>query len=196
MKHARTIRIFSAFMATALISACTSAPVTAYRLASEPGAVEQTAPLTVSVRRISIPSYLDQGNIPKPVSPFMAGSFPNATWAGAFADTLQTTMVENLAQRLNNATVIDSNGSIETRSDLQVEINVLLFDPSVTGDVELNMQVALKAGADHKLLDVQTITHTLPAGATASDIVATMSALWASAADQIAASVARKEAAF
>ena len=190
MKHTRAIRILGVFMATALTSACVSAPVAAYRLASEPGTVEQIAPLTIGVRRIGIPSYLDQGNIPKPVSRFVAGSFPNAIWAGSFANTLQTTMVEDLAQRLNGATVIDSDGSIELPSDLQIEINVLRFDPSITGNVELNMQVALKAGADHRLLVVQTITRTLPAGATASDIVATMSALWASAADQIATSVA------
>ena len=73
---------------------------------------------------------------------------PTPLWAGPFADTLQTTMVEDLAQRLNGATVIDSNGSIEMPSDLQIEINVLRFDPSVTGDVELTMQVALKAGAE------------------------------------------------
>jgi uncharacterized lipoprotein YmbA len=91
---------------------------------------------------------------------------------------------------LNGATVIDSDGSIELPSDVQIEINVLRFDPSVTGDVELNMQVALKEGADHKLLGVQTITRAHPAGPTAADIVAAMSALWASAADQIATSVA------
>ncbi|HVE22381.1 MAG TPA: PqiC family protein [Acidocella sp.] len=185
----RTLRSLGVFMAAALMSACSSAPVTAYRLASEPGPVEQTAPLTISVRRISIPSYLDQGSIPRPVNRYVAGSFPNAIWAGPFADTLQTTMVEDLAQRLKNATVIDSNGSIETPSDLQIEINVLRFDPTATGDVELTVQAALNAGADHRLLGLQTIRRTLPAGATASDIVAAMSALWASAADQIAASV-------
>jgi uncharacterized lipoprotein YmbA len=164
--------------------------VTSYRLAGEPGPVEQMAPLTISVRSVSIPSYLDQGNVPKPVSPFVVGSFANSIWAGPFADTLQTTMVQDLAQRLNGATVIDSSGSIEAPSDVQIEINVLRFDPSVTGDVELSMQVALKEGADRKLLGVQTITRSRPAGPTAADIVAAMSALWASAADEIAASVA------
>jgi uncharacterized lipoprotein YmbA len=190
MKRARAIRILAAFMATALVSGCASAPVTSYRLASAPGPVEQMAPLTVSVRRVSIPSYLDQGNVPKPVSPFVVGSFPNSIWAGPFSDMLQATMVQDLAQRLKGATVIDSNGSIELPSDVQIEINVLRFDPSVTGDVELNMQVALKEGADHKSLGVQTITRAHPAGPTAAEIVAAMSALWASAADQIATSVA------
>lgn len=192
----RMLRALGVLMAAALMSACSSAPVTEYRLASEPGPVEQTAPLTISVRRISIPSYLDQGSVPKPVTPYVAGSFPNAIWAGPFADTLQTTMVEDLAQRLQGATVIDSNGSIETPSDLQIEIDVLRFDPSATGDVELTLQVALNAGADHRLLSLQTIRRTLPAGATAPDMVASMSALWASAADQIASDVAKKEAAF
>ncbi|HEY1857731.1 PqiC family protein [Acidocella sp.] len=190
MNRARSIRAIAAFMVTALTAACTSAPVTQYRLASEPGPIEHVAPLTISVRRISIPAYLDQGNVPTPVSRFEAGSFPNSVWAGPFADTLQTTMVEDLAQRLNGATVIDSGGSIEMPSDLQVEINVLRFDPSV-GAVELTMQVALKAGAGHTLLSVQTINRTLASGATAPDVVAAMSALWASAADQIAAGVAQ-----
>jgi uncharacterized lipoprotein YmbA len=196
MKPATTIRFVAAVMATALISACTSPPVTAYRLASEPGPVEQTAPVTISVRQVSIPSYLDQGNVPRPVNRFVAGAFPNAIWAGPFADTLQSTMVADLAQRLNRAMVLDSDGSIEAPSDLQIEINVLRFDPTVTGGVVLNMQVALKEGPDRRLLRLQTITRALPAGPTAADIVAAMSALWAYAADQIAASVAREEAAF
>ena len=100
-------------------------------------------------------------------------------------------MTEDLAQRLNGATVIDSDGSIEMPSNLQVEINVLRFDPSTTGDVELTMQVGLKAGADHRPVSVQTINRRLASGATASDIVAAMSALWASAADQIATSTAQ-----
>jgi uncharacterized lipoprotein YmbA len=189
MMRATVRRFILPFLATALLSACASTPVTSYRLASEPGPVEQVAPLTLSVRSVSIPSYLDQGNVPRPVSPYMVGSFPNALWAGPFDDTLQTTMVEDLAQRLNGATVLSSNGSIETPSDIQIEINLLRFDPTVTGDVELTMQVALKAGPNHELLGVQTIAHTAPAGSTAADIVAAMSALWASAADQIAASV-------
>ena len=128
------------------LSACASTPVTSYRLASEPGPVEQVAPLTISVRRVSIPSYLDQGNVPMPVSPYDGRLIPQRALGRAFDDTLQTTMVEDLAQRLNGATVIDSNGSIEMPSDMQIEINLLRFDPSVTGDVELTMQVALKAG--------------------------------------------------
>ena len=189
MKRARAIRLVAPLLLMALASACTSTPVTAYRLASEPGPVEQIAPLTISVRSISIPGYLDQGSIPKPISQYVAGSFPNAVWAGPFADTLQTTMVEDLAQRLNGATVINSDGSIEVPSNLQIEINVLRFDPSVTGNVKLNLQVALKAGAEHRLLRVQSIAEALPAGASASDIVAAMSSLWGAAADQIAASV-------
>ena len=193
MNRTRSIRAIAAFMVTALATSCTSPPLTAYRLTSEPGQVEHVAPLTISVRRISVPGYLDQGNVPMPVSRFEAGSFPNTVWAGSFTDTLQTTMVEDLGQRLNGATVIDSDGSIEMPSDLQVEINVLRFDPSA-GAVELTMQVALKAGADHTLLGVQTINRTLASGATAPEIVAAMSALWASAADQITASVAQEAA--
>jgi uncharacterized lipoprotein YmbA len=183
-------RAIAAFMVAALTAGCTSPIVTAYRLTSEPGPSEHVAPLTISVRRIDIPGYLDQNNIAKPVGRFEFGSFPNDVWAGALPDMLQATMVEDLAQRLNGATVIDSDGAIEMPSDLQVEINVQRFDPSLS-DVQLTMQVALKAGPNHNLLRVQTINRTLPSGTTASDIVAAMSALWASAADQIAASVAQ-----
>ena len=49
MMRATARRFTLPFLATALLSACASTPVTSYRLASEPGPVEQVAPLTLSV---------------------------------------------------------------------------------------------------------------------------------------------------
>jgi uncharacterized lipoprotein YmbA len=195
MRGAQLIRTIAAITLTTLTAACTSPPIKAYRLTSVAGPVKHVPAETISVRRVSLPAYLDQNNIAKPVGLYEFASFPNDVWAGSLPDTLQTTMVEDLAQRLNGATVIDSDGSIAMPSDLQVEIDVLRFDPSASGKIELTTQVALKAGPDHRLCGVQTINRALPAGTTASDVVATMSALWASAADQIASSVTQASAA-
>ena len=86
-------------------------------------------------------------------------------------------------------------------ADMLVEIDVLRFDPDSSGTVALAVQMGLKAARDNRFLATRLLEYAsasaVPiAGApgTARDLtglVATMSALWAALAGDIAAAIAQ-----
>jgi uncharacterized lipoprotein YmbA len=171
----------------AALAACASAPAQYYRLAAIPGAIRNGAPSSIGVRSISIPGYLDQNGIAKGTGDYQFGVYSNELWADRLDDMLQSVMVQDLAQRLPAATVIGSGGSIGMSSDVLIEINVLRFDPDSTGKIILTTQIAIKSGRTRALWATRTFQNSAtPDNANVSYIVATMSMLWASMADQVA----------
>jgi uncharacterized lipoprotein YmbA len=168
---------------------CASPQTNYYRLAPMPGPPVSVAALSIGVRSIDIPGYLDQNNIARPGGAYQFDTFPNDLWAEPLAAMLQSVMVQNLAARLPNATVIASGGGIEAPSRILVEINILRFDPTPDGQVLLIAQAAIKAGATRKLLTTKTLRATAAAGPDATSIAAAMSALWAYFATQTAAAI-------
>ena len=84
---------------------CSSSPPTRYyRLAVLPGTSHHTPPFTVSVRSVSIPGYLDQTGIAKSGGDYQFSVYGNDLWADQLANMLQSAMVQDLAQRLPEAT--------------------------------------------------------------------------------------------
>jgi uncharacterized lipoprotein YmbA len=174
-------------VALAGFASCASPPTQYYRLAALPGPVLNTAPQSIRVRNISIPGYLDQDNIAKAGTAYQFASYPNSLWAGPLADMLQTTLVENLTQRLPRTTVTGSAGAIGTPAGLLIEINVLRFDPAPSGSITLLAQIALK-NPDGSFLLTKTIQSTAtPPTQNAPGTAAAMSTLWAGLANEIAA---------
>jgi hypothetical protein len=175
----------------AALTACSSSPPTQYyRLAMIPGASHHTPPFTVAIRSVSIPGYLDQTGIAKGGSDYQFSVYSNDLWADQLSSMLQAVMVQDLAQRLPESTIIGSGGSIGVSSNVLVEINVLRFEPDSTGKISLSAQFAIKSGRTHALWITQTFERfAAPGGVDVSDTVATMSMLWAAMADQIADSI-------
>jgi uncharacterized lipoprotein YmbA len=176
-------------LAGCALAGCASAPTNYYRLAPMPGPAVSLAALSVGVRSIDIPFYLDQNNIARPGGAYQFNTFPNDLWAEPLAAMLQSVMVQNLAARLPNATVIASGGGIEAPSRMLVEINILRFDPTPDGQVLLVAQAAIKTGGTRKLLATKTFRATAAAGQDATSIAAAMSALWGYFASQTAAMI-------
>jgi uncharacterized lipoprotein YmbA len=169
------------------LAGCASAPTNYFRLAVSPGAVNNGPGPRIGVRSINIPGYLNQNGIAKAGGQYELSSFANDVWAEPLNSMLQDVAVQELAQRLPQAVVIGSGGSISSAADLLIEANVLRFDPDSSGLITLTVQIALKSGQDYRLLTVQTFTSSAtPAGADVTNTVATMSALWAKLADQLA----------
>jgi uncharacterized lipoprotein YmbA len=174
-------------IALAALASCASPPTHYYRLAALPGPVLDSAPQSIRVRNISIPGYLDQDNIAKAGTAYQFASFSNALWAGPLADMLQSTLVENLTQRLPQTTVTSSAGVIGAPAGLLIEINVLRFDPDPSGSITLIAQIALK-NSDGSFRLTKTIQSTAtPPTEDAAGTAAAMSTLWAGLSNQIAA---------
>lgn len=181
----------AALSAPALLGACASPPTNYYRLAALPGPVTNSAAMNIRVRNINIPAGLRQDGIPKPGGTYQANVFANDVWAGPFDGMLQEATVQELAQRLPSAEVVRAGGAITSPADVLVEANVLRFDPDSSGQITLNVQIAVKSGTDFKPWLVQTFTSAAtPAGTDVVSIVATMSTLWAKVIDQLAPLIA------
>jgi uncharacterized protein len=176
----------SVFAVTAL-AGCASAPTHYYRLAVVPGSVSNGSPIRIGIRSINIPGYLGQTGIAKAGGDYEFSTYPNDIWVEPLDTMLQDVTVQEMAQRLPEAVVFASNGSIRATADVLVETNVLRFDPDASGNIMLTAQFSLKSGSDYHTWLVQTYTgSTQPAGAAVTDIVAAMSALWAKFIDQLA----------
>jgi uncharacterized lipoprotein YmbA len=180
----RILRLTSALVLAAF-QGCASAPTRYYRLSALPGPVVNTAPQSIRIRNISIPGYLDQNNIAKPGAAYQFDSYPNALWADALGDMLQSTLVQNLTQRLPQATVT-GNGAIGAASGLLVEINVLRFDPDPSGSITLIAQVALKNPDGGFRLTKTLQSSGVPATPDPAGTAAAMSSLWAGLANALA----------
>jgi uncharacterized lipoprotein YmbA len=175
--------------ALAGVAGCASAPTQYYRLSALPGPIVNTAPQSIRIRNISIPGYLDQNNIAKAGAAYQFDSYPNALWADGLANMLQSTLVENLTQRLPQVTVI-GNGAIGVPAGLLVEINVLRFDPDPSGSITLIAQLALKNPGGSARLTKTIQSSAAPATQDAAGTAAAMSALWAGLANMISGYVA------
>jgi uncharacterized lipoprotein YmbA len=183
----RTCLCVGPVMLAAALAACSSPPAQYYRLAVIPGAIHNDAPFSLGVRSISIPGYLNQDGIAKNTANYQFGVYSNELWADRLADMLQAVMVQDLAQRLPESMVIGSGGSIIESSDVLIEINVLRFDPDSTGKIVLTAQIAIKSGRTRALWTTRTFENSAtPENASAADIVAKMSMLWATLADNVA----------
>lgn len=181
----------AAITAPVLLSACASPPTHYYQLATIPGPVTNSAAMNIRVRNINVPSSLRQDGIPKPGGAYQANIFPNDVWAGPFEAMLQEATVQELAQRLPAAEVVRAGGAITAPADVQIEANVLRFAPDSTGQITLDVQIALKSGSDFKPWLVQNFTSAaMPAGTDVINIVASMSTLWAKVMDQLAPLIA------
>jgi uncharacterized lipoprotein YmbA len=174
--------------ATLALAGCASSPPARYyRLAALPGPAHDGITPRIAVRSIEIPGYLDQTNIAQPAGTYQFSSSANALWAQPLATMLQSVMVQNLAQRLPDATIIASGGAIGAPTDILVEINLLRFDPDPSGNIQLTAQFAIRAASGQPNWQIQTFSaNATPTGPTTAEAVAAMSKLWADAADQLA----------
>lgn len=178
-------RILLASSCALLLTGCASALVRNWRIVAVPGPVQGGKAVKISVRSIGIPSALNQPGVPEPGPGTAANGFTNDLWAGPLATMLQTTMVEDLAQRLPQDIVLADGGAIGVTPDQFVEIQILNFSPDASGLVTLNAQLATRPAnlMDWKLKNFQA---SATGGETAATITACMSQLWGQVADQLA----------
>lgn len=178
-------RFILSSLCCAILSGCTSTNINNWRIASIPGVAKRGTGNRIGVRSIGLPSFMSQTGVPEPGSAYMANTFPNDVWAAPLAAMLQTTMVENLAQRLPSDTVFADGGPIGAAPDQLIEIQVFAFTPNAQGQILLSAQFATRPA---KSLNWQFLNFesSAPGGQMAETIVATMSSLWGEAADRLA----------
>ena len=189
----RLVQIATGLAGAAALQGCRSAPPAEYfRLAPVPGATLQTAPASVQIREIGVPEYLQQNGIAEPSSQYQFAASANDLWAEPLGQMLQSTLVQDLTQRLPQMTVTASSGMVGTPADLLVEINLLRFDPDASGRIVLTAQAAVKDAKDNRFVATRTLqSERTPTGADMPSAMQAMSALWAGLADALAQMLAQ-----
>lgn len=171
------------------LAGCAGTPPRYFRLAPQPGAVRAGGGLRIGVRNVGVPSGLSSTSMAMPGGTFDANSFSNDLWAAPLADMLQTTMVQNLTQRLPDDIVLASGGSVGAPADIYVEIGILAFTPDATGNITLQAQLATRHVGPQQDWRVQKFAASAAGGTKPEGIAAAMSALWGQAADVVAGMV-------
>lgn len=168
-----------------LLASCTTAPVHNWKIAALPGNIQNGRGQRISVRSIGLPASLGQPGVPQPGPANAANSFNNDLWAAPLATMLQTSMVEDLAQRLPQDTILADGGAIGMLPDQYVEIQVLSFSPDDSGEITLTAQIATRP-VNAQNWTLQNFSAQTAGGQTAATISAGMSLLWAKLADEVA----------
>lgn len=175
-------------------SACFSSPnPNLYALYPQAGAKRGVRALRVELRRPSIPAYLDRPQIVRRVGLGRLELAGNDWWGSPFEEMVGRTMAMNLSERLPNSTVYTEAGTISTRPDVVVQLEIQRFEPIRRGSVELLAQVALHfPEAPTKTVITRHELTARVEGDSAAAIVKAMSLLLAELSDQIAQSIAQR----
>jgi len=114
----------AALGALVLLAGCRSAEPSLYTLVPVAGAPRRTGPRQVTVREVALSRLLDRQQIVRnsgAVKLDIAGS----DWWGEPLEAMATrVLVENLAQRLPQASVVATSGAISFAGDPVVEVNL------------------------------------------------------------------------
>ena len=177
-----------AFVAVLLASSCASPQPAFYTLAAIPGTPSPVRTRAVELRRIGLAGYLDRPEIVRDSNDYRVHFQTTDRWAEPLGTLIERVFTENLVQRLPGTSVYGESGSISTRPDLVVEVDVLRLDPQA-GQVVLLAQLAVRPenqrGAAASRAEVVRLT--APAGTTTRDLAAAESALLGQLADAVAA---------
>jgi uncharacterized lipoprotein YmbA len=170
-------------------AACASPNPLLYVLAPAPGPVLDGAPHIIAVRGISLAQYLQRQQIVRSSEAYHLDVLYNDWWGEPLDTLINRVLVQDLAQRLPDSSVLSDNGAITTTPDTTVEINIERFDLAGSGSVLLLAQVAVRG----RLRQSRALSISVPpANATTSALVAAMSAAVGQMADAVAALLAAR----
>jgi uncharacterized protein len=127
------------------LAACTSPDPVLYTIATAPGPVQPSGPKVVLVQQIATAHFLERSQIVRSSENYRLDVMSNDWWGEPLAPMLNRVLVEELAQRLPQSTVIADNGAVTARPDATVEINILRLDEDAAGNLVLQAQVGVRA---------------------------------------------------
>jgi uncharacterized protein len=161
-----------------------------YALSARQGNVVTARPLSIELRRPTLPSYLDRPHIVRRVTPERLALAADERWAAPLEEMFGATLAENLGERLPNAAVYAEAGSISATADVRVEVQVARFEMGSDGAVQLSAEVAVRWSGISQVprLSRQALSAT-PASQSTADLVACMSFLLARLSDAIARTI-------
>ena len=181
----------SVLLALLLLASCASASPTLYTLDSRPGVIRTGGPRLVVVRSFGVPRYLERQEIVHSAGSDLLVASDNDWWGEPLGVMLRRVMVDDVARRLPNSDVLAGGGSIASRPDAEVQIDLQRFERDGAGQVALVGHVAIDTSGQPRSIDRLRISVPV-AGGTTRDQVGAMSTALAQAADIVASRLAQQ----
>jgi uncharacterized protein len=164
-------------------AACASPNPTLYTLAPVPGQVRGTGARLIELRAIVLARYLERPQIVRSSEDYRLDVLGNDWWGEPLDAMLGRVMVQDLMQRLPNATVFAESGAVSGSPEATVGINILRMDLDRGGRLVLNAQVSVTKRSPVTRDVALAVT---PSGAGTTSLVAAMSIALGQLADQVA----------
>ena len=187
-------RLIAATAMVVLLCGCSSTPVTrsyvlSATVAAPVAAGTSAAPVTVVIKNLALPQYLDRSQIVIRGGGHRIQIVENELWAGNLRQDMTRVLVENLGRLLASDRVVAAPYSVPLQPDYRVEVEVLRFERGSDARVALVARWWLTRGSDGVLLASPSETYLgspLVADTPFEALVASMSAVYAELAQAIA----------
>lgn len=147
----------------AVLAGCTQAPATRHYLLAPvdagqmPQPVSAGAPLTLVVRDVRVPLYLDRPEIVTRTAGQGLTIHEYAHWSGNLREEMARVLTDNLTRRLAGHRVLAVPFSATVVPDYRVELEIEHFERHADGRVRLGARWWL-SGADNRVLDTPAAT--------------------------------------
>ena len=169
-------------------AACSGSPnPVLYTIETRPGPTFAAGPKVVTLRDISLASYLDRKEIVRSSEDYKLGVMSNDWWGESLGALLARVLVVELSQRLPDSRVYGESGAITADANATVGVNIQRLDTDKAGVLVLLAQVAVEFNRPRRTA-ARNFTMSKPAATpnVAGQVAATSDAM-ADLADGIAA---------
>jgi uncharacterized lipoprotein YmbA len=168
-------------------AACGASPEPSYyALAPRPftHAASPARPRVIELHHIGLAGYLDRADIVARVADYKLHTHAGDRWSAPLDEMVGRVLAMDMMARIPNSTVFVEGGAVSGTPDQMIEVNLQRFDAGDGGDVTLIAQVGVHAASGNNAMK-NIVLHAHPDGSGTEQLVATMSDLLASLADQI-----------
>ncbi len=184
----RTLGIWAALAAAALVAACSSPNPLLYTIQPIPGATQPGAPPVIRLRTIGLARYLERPQIVRSSEDFRLDVLSNDWWGEPLGAMLGRILVTELTQRLPGSTIYLESGAISATPEATIEINIERMDEDAAGRLILAAQIAVSG----RHVATRSVRFTVtPPDATTTGFASAVSTAVAQLADTVAGMVAR-----
>ncbi|MBV9249423.1 MAG: membrane integrity-associated transporter subunit PqiC [Acetobacteraceae bacterium] len=172
-------RLWPALLAAIILCSCSSPSPVLYTISPVSGAEHHSGPKVVSVRQIGLARYLERPQIVRSSENFRLDVLSNDWWGEPLNTMLARVLVQELAQRLPNSTVLNEGGAISSDTpDASVEVNIERLDLNATGQLVLLSQAAVSfRGKGGQVLRSYRFSVTPPSSGPQGEVAAISSAI-------------------
>ena len=186
--------ILYAMLASAMLSACASAPVTRFYVLNS--VAHDTSPAAtngpaVVIRDVRLPQYLERPQLVTRNGDHRIQIAEEAQWAGNLQQDMVRVLTENLAQMLKSDRVFSAPHNGPLKPDFRVDIEILRFEQGPDRRVVLSARWWLVRGDANVMLEAPSV---VLVGQVLDErgvepLVASMSSVYAEFAQRIARSI-------